>query len=67
MPKREFFQKRVQKLGMSPKDFAIRAQVARASVYKFLQGKDIRLSTWEKSETVLHEQAELQETDQVPT
>ena len=53
MNKREYLEQQMERLGWKPDDLAERAGIARTSVYKFLNGLDLRLSSWEKIEAVL--------------
>ncbi len=57
MMKRTELKQKMSELGISPEELAKQAKVARSSIYKFLDGKDIRLSTWEKIETCIHKEA----------
>jgi predicted transcriptional regulator len=48
MEARELLSSHLQAVGMTPDAYAVARGVGRSIVYKFLAGKDIRLSTWER-------------------
>lgn len=48
MEAREILNSHLQKSGVAPEVYAEQRGVSRSAIYKFLSGKDIRLSTWER-------------------